>query len=152
MSLDWTMIITVAIRCYKARTSKMLVQWSSMVSEAPGILNSITESEIGVHLGSSQFRISFAWGMCWDWASLILGVSWPTQYVTLNLSPASSSQFTSLLPPPCMAGWLVVIAQSSCLSSNRQTMWWLSQGRRAGRHHRATLDQTIRLLLKVTKC
>ena len=49
-----------AIRCYEARTSKMLVQWSSVVSEAPGILNSITDSEIGVHLGSSQFRISFA--------------------------------------------------------------------------------------------
>ena len=142
------------IRCYKARTSKMLVQWSSMVSEAPGILNSITESEIGVHLGSSQFRISFAWGMCWDWASLILGVSWPTQYVTLNLSPASSSQFTSLLPPPSsllpvwLAGWLSLLRAPAYHLIDKLC----DDSARAGRHHRATLHQTIRLLLKVTKC
>ena len=157
------MIITAALRCYKARTSKVLVQWSSVVSDAPGILNSITDSEIGVHLGSSQFRISFAWGMFWGRASLILGVSWSTQYVTSNLSPASSSQFTSLLPPPSLYGWLtdwlsLLRAQSSCISSNRQTMWWLSvrpspqNTEQAGRHHRAPLDHTIRQLLTVTKC
>ena len=141
----------------------MLVQWSSVVSEAPGILNSITDSEIGVHLGSSQFRISFAWGMYWGWASLILGVSWSTQYVTLNLSPASSSQFTSLPPSPLppLAGRLVVTAQcsphSSCISSNRQTMWWLTGSppgpvKTPREEQRSSPWQTVRQRLKVTKC
>ena len=101
---------------------------------------------------------------------LILGVSWSTQYVTLNLSPASSSQFTSLSPlSPLPAGWLTgchCSPPSSCISSNRQTMWWLTvmslvpsttstsmspQHRQRG-EHRAPLHQTIGQLLKVTKC
>ena len=93
------------------------------------ILNSITSSEIGVHLGSSQFRISFAWGMCWDWSLVLHDEHNVTRHH--NWHPSAS-----LLVPAPAYHLLATLAADSVLTPVKQT----------------SIAPSIRQLLKATKC